>query len=264
MLTGSAIVNEAMLTGESIPVMKTCLPMTNELYSETETTRHTLFGGTSVIQTRPVANSPVIGLVRSTGFLTTKGALVRDILYPKILRFAFYNDALKFVGIMSLIAVAGFLATLPSMIEANMGTVFIVDKSLNLITITVPPALPAAMTCGTLCAIARLKKYNIFCISPLRINVAGRIKTFVFDKTGTLTQEGLSVLGFRTCNNNEFTSFCSETSALQLGVKRLLTSPDSNNRNQISTLFLESLASCHAITYVHGNLVGDPLDVNMF
>jgi magnesium-transporting ATPase (P-type) len=32
----------------------------------------------------------------------------------------------------------------------------------------------------------------------LRINVAGRIKTFVFDKTGTLTEEGLSVLGFRT------------------------------------------------------------------
>jgi cation-transporting ATPase 13A3/4/5 len=100
---------------------------------------------------------------------------------------------------MALIAFTGFLVTLPSMLsDPTLTTVYIIDKSLNLVTITIPPALPAAMTCGTLFAIVRLKKLNIFCISPLRINVAGRIKTFVFDKTGTLTEEGLSVLGFRT------------------------------------------------------------------
>lgn len=31
-----------------------------------------------------------------------------------------------------------------------------------------------------------------------------------------------------------------------------------------STLFVESLASCHSVTYVHGELIGDPLDVKMF
>lgn len=31
-----------------------------------------------------------------------------------------------------------------------------------------------------------------------------------------------------------------------------------------STLFLEALASCTAITYVNDKLVGDPLDVKMF
>ena len=201
LLTGSAIVNEAMLTGESIPVMKASLPMTNEVYSDSETTRHTLFGGTSVIQTRSVSNQEVLGLVRSTGFLTAKGALVRDILYPKILKFKFYSDSLKFVGILGLIAFIGFLISLPQMIKLELGTVYIIDKSLNLVTITIPPALPAAMTCGTLFAIGRLKGYNIFCISPQRINVAGRIKTFVFDKTGTLTEEGLSVLGFRSASN---------------------------------------------------------------
>lgn len=30
------------------------------------------------------------------------------------------------------------------------------------------------------------------------------------------------------------------------------------------TLFLEGLASCHSITYVNGELIGDPLDVKMF
>jgi cation-transporting ATPase 13A3/4/5 len=73
-----------------------------------------------------------------------------------------------------------------------------------LITIAVPPALPAAMSCGMIFAINRLKKRNIFCISPPRINVAGHIETFVFDKTGTLTEEGLSVLGFRAATTTKF------------------------------------------------------------
>jgi cation-transporting P-type ATPase 13A2 len=61
----------------------------------------------------------------------------------------------------------------------------------------VPPALPAAMTVGTVFAISRLKKKKIFCISPPRINVSGRVNLMVFDKTGTLTEDGLQVYGFR-------------------------------------------------------------------
>ncbi len=66
-----------------------------------------------------------------------------------------------------------------------------IDRCLNLITITVPPALPAAMTAGTVFALGRLRKQKIFCISPPRVNVAGRVNMMVFDKTGTLTEDGL-------------------------------------------------------------------------
>ena len=30
------------------------------------------------------------------------------------------------------------------------------------------------------------------------------------------------------------------------------------------TLFLEAMASCHSITYIGDDLIGDPLDVKMF
>jgi P-type E1-E2 ATPase len=49
------------------------------------------------------------------------------------------------------------------------------------------------MSVGVAFAIIRLKKSSIFCISPPRVNVSGRISTFVFDKTGTLTEDGLEI-----------------------------------------------------------------------
>jgi len=74
-------------------------------------------------------------------------------------------------------------------------------RSLDIITIVVPPALPAAMTVGTYYAQARLKKHRIYCLSPARINVCGKLKLVCFDKTGTLTEEGLSLWGVIPCND---------------------------------------------------------------
>lgn len=48
-LTGSCIVNESMLTGESIPVIKNSLPFANDLYNPDEDNKYTLYGGTKVI-----------------------------------------------------------------------------------------------------------------------------------------------------------------------------------------------------------------------
>jgi cation-transporting ATPase 13A3/4/5 len=49
LLTGSCIVNEAMLTGESIPVIKNSIPYNNDIYDPLYDSKFTLFGGTSVI-----------------------------------------------------------------------------------------------------------------------------------------------------------------------------------------------------------------------
>jgi P-type E1-E2 ATPase len=99
---------------------------------------------------------------------------------------------------MALLAVLGFCITLPVMLDdPDMPLFDIIDRSLDLITITVPPALPAAMTFGTVFAVQRLKKNKIYCISPPRVNVSGRVNLMVFDKTGTLTEDGLEVYGFR-------------------------------------------------------------------
>lgn len=58
----------------------------------------------------------------------------------------------------------------------------LIIRALDVVTIVVPPALPAAMTTGTIYAQSRLKKQGIFCISPPRINVSGKVSVFCFDK----------------------------------------------------------------------------------
>lgn len=161
LLSGSCIVNESMLTGESVPVIKNGITLTNEMYDPDvpdKSKKHTLYSGTKVIQTRSVGESPVIALVTRTGFVTTKGSLVRDILFPKPTKFKFYEDSLIFVGAMALVAVIGFIGTLPVLLKRKDTTTWVlVDKSLDMITITVPPALPATMSAGAAFAISRLK-----------------------------------------------------------------------------------------------------------
>ena len=217
-------------------------------------------------------------MVIRTGYVTTKGNLVRDILYPKPNKFKFYSDSLKFIFFMSILALLGFFCTLPFMIKNNLPLSEIIDRSLDLITITVPPALPAAMTAGTAFAISRLKRKKIFCISPPRVNVSGRVNLMVFDKTGTLTEDGLQVFGFRGVEQalirgkttqifGQFTPDCT-TYQPPLTTDELPWWFDPQSLKALKedprTLLLEGLASCHSITYVNGGLIGDPLDVKMF
>lgn len=93
-----------------------------------------------------------------TGFITTKGSLVRDILYPKPTKFKFYRDSMIFIGIMFLCALLGFCCTIKYLIQTGYTVAEVVRKSLVLVTITVPPILPSAMTIGSVYAINRLKR----------------------------------------------------------------------------------------------------------
>ena len=91
LLNGNVIVNESMLTGESVPETKIAVANTNSKnvdsglnkVNEKEHSKHLLFGGTQVIQTRSFGDEKVKAVVYKTGFNTTKGVLIRSILYPK-------------------------------------------------------------------------------------------------------------------------------------------------------------------------------------
>lgn len=63
---------------------------------------------------------------------------------------------------------------------------YIIIRSLDIYTVVVPPALPAAMTIGIVHSLKRLKRIKIYCTCQSRINVAGKIKLVCFDKVSFL------------------------------------------------------------------------------
>jgi len=102
---------------------------------------------------------------------------------------------MNFIGVLAIIAGLGFAISAVGFIQMGIKWQTILVRALDLITIVVPPALPATLTIGTTFAIDRLRKSGIFCISPNRVNIGGKINVVCFDKTGTLTEDGLDVLG---------------------------------------------------------------------
>ena len=120
----------------------------DEVYFEDKCAKHTLFSGTYVIQNRKIEGNDVIGLVKSTGFMTAKGSLVRDILYPKAFVFQFMRDVWKFVFLLAGCAFFGFFCVIPGLMKAGLRGGNLARKLIDLITIVIPPSLPAAMGFG--------------------------------------------------------------------------------------------------------------------
>ncbi|XP_041859215.1 cation-transporting ATPase 13A2 isoform X2 [Melanotaenia boesemani] len=247
LLAGECLVNESMLTGESVPVLKTPLPAADRTYSSDTERRHTVFCGTQLIQAkggRP-GGSGAVAVVTSTGFFTAKGSLVSSILYPQPVNFRFYKDAVKFLLILAFVALIGTIYIFVTLIKTNVTWPQLIIRCLDIITIAVPPALPAAITTGTIYAQRRLKNQGVFCISPPRINVCGKVSLFCFDKTGTLTEEGMDVWGVMEGRPAGFSELVPEPTLLPPGPMRT------------------GLACCHTITLLQGQPLGDPLELKM-
>ncbi|CAG2116635.1 unnamed protein product, partial [Medioppia subpectinata] len=204
--------------------------------------------GTKVIQTRYYGLEKVKAVVIRTSFQTAKGELIRSILFPKPVDFKFNRHVIQFVYIMLCIAISGFIYTFVIKIKRKdaVGDIFI--KALDLITIAVPPELPAALTVANLFVDQRLRAAQIYCMSPKSINMSGCVDCICFDKTGTLTEDELSLAEMLPTNltNKHFSE----------PITRV-------DEQEVSPL-LKCLASCHSLTILDSNIIGDPLDIIMF
>ncbi|KAJ2498447.1 hypothetical protein GGH96_004292 [Coemansia sp. RSA 1972] len=286
LLEGNCIVDESMLTGESVPESKVSVVSGNHVLESIDVaahtfdpsvSRHIVFAGTRIIRARKARSSypgsssnsaqafRATAMVLRTGFCTTKGTLVRSILFPHATKFRFYHDAMRFVWCLAGIAGVGFVVNTINLHRLGVSPGEIAIKALDLITVAVPPALPASMSIGMVFAARRLRKAGIFCISPSRINVASKVAVVVFDKTGTLTEEGMDVLGMQVASqtHGEFDELQTEPCGLEVPATMQDYGEGASNFSNRGLSVDVALATCHSLSIVDSTLVGDPLEIKM-
>lgn len=197
-------------------------------------------------------------MLTRTNFATIKGQLIRIISFPRSRSIKFYAESAKFIAflfLLSIISYAILIAKLVQYVETND----LIVKFFDLITITVPPGLPASMSVGIVYSLNKLKKRNIFCISPDKIILGGRVEHICFDKTGTLTEDFMDFYEFVPKSGKSFQNPVRLTTKNEPENAKNLTSKDSVHA-------LNNMASCHSIMNLEGTdkLIGDPMEIKLF
>jgi len=267
LLGGSVLMNESALTGESVPIVKKAVDRQQFQQTQTPDRSSLVFEGTELVQLcshssnpthRPYTDYGLMVLVTRSNFSTMKGQLIRIITFPRSRSIKFFRESAKFIAFLFVLSIVSYLILI-SKLRVYVETADLVQKFFDLITITVPPGLPASMSVGIIYSLNKLKSKNIYCISPDKIILGGRVEHICFDKTGTLTEEFMDFYEFVPKNGKVFQS-----------PVRLHTKNQGENQRNMSTVdsirALDNMASCHSIMNLEGTekLIGDPMEIKLF
>ncbi|KAK2741144.1 hypothetical protein FQN57_005746 [Myotisia sp. PD_48] len=272
LIRGSAIVNEAMLSGESTPLLKDSIqlrPGNDRIEPNGLDKTSFLYGGTKVLQiTHPnseetengsqrVNGAPLppdngaIGVVIRTGFETSQGSLVRTMIYSTEPVSANNIEAFLFILFLLIFAIAASWYVWQEGVAKDRKRSKLLLDCVLIVTSVVPPELPMELSLAVNTSLAALSKYAIFCTEPFRIPYAGRVDIACFDKTGTLTGEDLLVEGI---------------AGLTLGLPGAPTDKYGAHTgiSRVEAVGNETtlvLATAHALVKLDdGQIVGDPME----
>ena len=232
LLRGSCVVNEASLTGESVPQMKEGLnefSVDNHLAMKGAHKGYVLYAGTRLLQCkgvrevereeessdeegeepgegaddgRPYGSIPpppdggAMCFVLRTGFSSAQGKLVRMIEGSQEKVKGHERDTALLLLLLFLFAVASSSYVLyHGLRDENRSHYELLLHCVLIVTSVIPPELPMQMALTVNKSLMTLMKMQVFCTEPYRVPMAGKLDICLFDKTGTLTTDELVAVG---------------------------------------------------------------------
>ncbi len=195
--TNNLVVDESLLTGESLAVTKTFAPMED---AETPVSERTniAFAGTTVVAGRAQ------GVVVATGTATEVGKIAHSVTTtgntktPLIIRMERFSTKIGYIVLAAcaLLALIAFYQGIPGQEVFMMAVALAVSA--------IPEGLPVAMTVVLSIATSRMSKRRVIVRKLMTVEGLGSCTYIASDKTGTLTLNKQTVKALVLANGKSY------------------------------------------------------------
>lgn len=176
-ISGNCVVNEALITGETVPKQKQDINQSNSnIIEECHSRKFFLYSGSEILDVKPSNKLPIniktkppvngiIVIVLRTGYYSIEGNLLHSMVYVDK-SFAHYTNEdlytyifiLIVISVVSIIFVGIYYLLYPQLLKSPL-RLFI--HMVMILTSTVPPELPMELTLSVTEAMEELKNYCI-------------------------------------------------------------------------------------------------------